>query len=481
MERYRFDPEMLGKSDAARWLARTFPTRKIILASQGIYRHVAISSLIQAIAVFLLFLTLTWGIFVSYRYIAHEGILASREQELAELRIAHRVLAAQSSEQKMQIAQLEQNLNDKIAHMASLSGQNETMGREMAALRSRLGTVEGEKAKLAEAREAINNQLVGLQERLVSNKNKSSAGGAYPQHNAAIALAIGEIPRRPDEKMHVGASVNSSGSPVAEGLLNIESGMRDVISQRDQAMTEQEALKDRLKQLDVAFADLQASQVQLLQRVSTLTVGNTGDVEKAFALVGLDAGSLLERNRRNGVGGPFVPATPDFGSPELRATLASLNMKLDRLDNMSAMVRSLPLASPLDNYTLNSAYGTRNDPINELTGVHEGIDLGSPYRAPSVHSTASGRVVFAGWRGRYGRMVEIDHGMGIHTRYAHLSKISVRVGQKVDVGTSVGNMGNSGRSTGQHLHYEVLVDGKPRDPLKFLKAGKYVLKKQQAG
>jgi murein DD-endopeptidase MepM/ murein hydrolase activator NlpD len=480
VERYRFDPEMFGKSDAAKWLARTFPTRKIILASQGVYRHVAISSLIQAIAVFLLFLTLSWGVFVSYRYVAHEGILASREQELSELRIAHRVLAAQASEQKMHIAQLEQNLNDKIAHLAALSGQNETMGREVAALRSRLGTVEGEKAKLAEAREAVNKQLAGLQDRLVSS-SKAKNAGTYPQHGGAVALAVGEIPRRPDEKMHVGVSVSPSGGPVAEGLLNIESGMRDVISQRDQAMTEQESLKDRLKQLDVAFADLQASQVQLLQRVSTLTVGSTGDVEKAFALVGLDAGSLLERNRRNGVGGPFVPAAADFGSPELRATLASLNMKLDRLDNMSAMARSLPLAAPLDNYTLNSAYGTRNDPINELTGVHEGIDLGSPYRNPSVHSTAPGRVVFAGWRGRYGRMVEIDHGMGIHTRYAHLSKISVRVGQKLDIGASVGNMGSSGRSTGQHLHYEVLVDGKPRDPMKFLKAGKYVLKKQQAG
>jgi murein DD-endopeptidase MepM/ murein hydrolase activator NlpD len=473
---------MFGKSRAAQWLARNLPSRQIILASQGIYRHVAISSLIQAVAVFFLFLTLTWGIFVSYRYIAHEDILASREQELSDLRIAHRVLAAQASEQKMQIAQLEQNLNDKIAQVASLTNRSAVMGQEMASLRLRLGTVEDEKVKLSKARDSINNQLAGLQDRLSAGKvKKTSDSSPYPQHSGIIAVAVGEIPRRSDEALHVGVSPPPSVAPVAEGLLNIESGMRSVIDQRDLAVNEQEALKERLKQLDTAFADLQASQVQLLQRVSTLTVSNTGDVEKAFALVGLDPNSLLERNRRSGVGGPFIPVGTDFGSPELRATLASLNMKLDRLDNMSSMVRSLPLAAPLDNYTINSAFGTRNDPINELTGVHEGVDIGSPFRQPSVHSTASGRVVFAGWRGRYGRLVEVDHGNGIHTRYAHLSKIAVRVGQKVDVGTSVGNMGNSGRSTGQHLHYEVLVDGKPRDPMKFLKAGKYVLKKQQAG
>ena len=119
----------------------------------------------------------------------------------------------------------------------------------------------------------------------------------------------------------------------------------------------------------------------------------------------------------------------------------------------------------------------RNDPINDLTGIHEGVDLQAPLKTP-IFSTAPGKVVFAGWKDRYGRLVEIDHGMSVVSRYAHLQKISVKQGQTVEPGTVVGLLGNSGRSTGPHLHYEVVVSGKPRDPLKFINAGRHVLKEK---
>jgi len=93
-----------------------------------------------------------------------------------------------------------------------------------------------------------------------------------------------------------------------------------------------------------------------------------------------------------------------------------------------------------------------------------------------VLATAPGRVVFAGWSGGYGRMVEIDHGLGIHTRYAHLMQIDVEVGDTVDYRQDIGLLGSSGRSTGPHCHYEVRVDGRPYDPMNFLKAGKYMFK-----
>ncbi len=100
---------------------------------------------------------------------------------------------------------------------------------------------------------------------------------------------------------------------------------------------------------------------------------------------------------------------------------------------------------------------------------------GRPSRQPD--SAARGRVVFAGWYGGYGRMVEIDHGMGIHTRYAHLRAVIVQVGSAVAARAQIGIIGSTGRSTGTHIHYEVLVDQRPHDPMKFMRAGEYVLNK----
>ncbi|WP_242390523.1 M23 family metallopeptidase [Pararhodospirillum photometricum] len=113
--------------------------------------------------------------------------------------------------------------------------------------------------------------------------------------------------------------------------------------------------------------------------------------------------------------------------------------------------------------------------MNGLLSLHEGADMGAPPGTP-IKVTAPGKVVYAGWRGRYGRVIEVDHGMGISTRYAHLNSFGVVLGQSVKRGEVIGTVGNSGRSTGPHLHYEIRVNGKPFDPVDFMKAGINVLK-----
>lgn len=180
-------------------------------------------------------------------------------------------------------------------------------------------------------------------------------------------------------------------------------------------------------------------------------------VDRALAGTGFGADSLLRRHaRETSQGGPFVP---ESSQPEPR-----------RWHRLQRALMVLPLAAPLAEYQVTSGYGRRRDPINHRRAMHTGVDLRAPVRAP-VTATAPGRVAFVGRRGSYGFMVEIDHGLGVHTRYAHLARITVRVGQQVAAGTRVGLLGNSGRSTGPHLHYEVLVDGRSRDPHPFLKAG----------
>lgn len=183
--------------------------------------------------------------------------------------------------------------------------------------------------------------------------------------------------------------------------------------------------------------------------------GDVRAVERVLAGTGFRVDTLLRRHDAEAQGGPFIPEGPQ---------------PPDRWDRLQRALKVLPLAAPLADYDVSSGFGRRRDPINHRRAMHAGIDLRAPWRTP-VMATAPGRVVFAGRKGGYGRMVEVDHGMGVHTRYGHLAQISVHAGQRVPLGGRVGLLGSSGRSTGPHLHYEVLVDGRARNPQPFLKAG----------
>jgi murein DD-endopeptidase MepM/ murein hydrolase activator NlpD len=119
---------------------------------------------------------------------------------------------------------------------------------------------------------------------------------------------------------------------------------------------------------------------------------------------------------------------------------------------------------------MSSPFGMRMDPFLKGPAIHTGIDLRGEKGDP-VRVTANGIVTIASWQGGYGNMVEVDHGNGLSTRYGHMSKIDVKVGQHVRIGETLGEIGSTGRSTGPHLHYETRVDGEAVDPQKFLRAG----------
>ena len=134
------------------------------------------------------------------------------------------------------------------------------------------------------------------------------------------------------------------------------------------------------------------------------------------------------------------------------------------------MVKSLPVAAPLHSYEIGSRFGVRGDPINGHAALHTGTDFRAPYMSP-VYATAAGVVTFSGYRDDYGKIVEIDHGNGLVTRYAHLNRATVSVGQRVAAQTQIGFLGSTGRATGPHVHYEVVVNGEPQDPEKFMALG----------
>ena len=181
-----------------------------------------------------------------------------------------------------------------------------------------------------------------------------------------------------------------------------------------------------------------------------------------------------------GMGGPEIPLDQAHveGVTDAAFTKAYVNAAgvLAQLDDLSQILDHMPLAMPVNaaGFDRSSGFGARLDPFTRRYAFHPGIDFAGPWGA-QVKATAPGTVVFAGARGGYGNMVEVDHGFGLHTRYGHLSAITVRVGMRIAKGAGLGRVGSTGRSTGPHVHYEVLYDNAVRNPANFIEAGRHVL------
>jgi murein DD-endopeptidase MepM/ murein hydrolase activator NlpD len=176
----------------------------------------------------------------------------------------------------------------------------------------------------------------------------------------------------------------------------------------------------------------------------------------------------------SGVGGPLE----GIANPTFKALFNSWK-KLDQLqDDAIAIPSDKPIRASV---VFTSGYGVRSDPFRAGAAMHPGIDLAGAYGTP-IYATADGTVLRAGWNsGGYGNLVELDHGRGITTRYGHMSAILVHAGEHVTRGQQIGRMGSTGRSTGNHLHYEVRIDGRPVNPIPFMKSTDYVIAMQKRG
>ncbi len=153
---------------------------------------------------------------------------------------------------------------------------------------------------------------------------------------------------------------------------------------------------------------------------------------------------------------------------EREAKAKEILITLDQMNSYRIAVSKMPLAMPVKSaFRYTSPFGRR------WGRAHEGIDMAGPVGTP-IYSTGDGVVIFAGWQSGYGNLIKIQHELGTETRYGHLSKIRVKVGQKVSRGSKIGDMGNTGRSTGSHLHYEVRVNGRAVNPMSFIKAAQNV-------
>jgi murein DD-endopeptidase MepM/ murein hydrolase activator NlpD len=187
--------------------------------------------------------------------------------------------------------------------------------------------------------------------------------------------------------------------------------------------------------------------------------------------LGLDLAQLESAVPRSAMGGPFVPVKLAANAGPFEKQLYRINITRAEMDRLNRTLALVPYRKPVvGEVEFTSGFGVRSDPFLGRPAMHTGLDFRAATGDP-VRVTANGKVVSAGWSGGYGRMIEVDHGNGLSTRYGHLSEIGVKVGEIVKIGQVIGAVGSTGRSTGPHLHYETRIDGDAVDPQKFLRAG----------
>ncbi|WP_051134278.1 M23 family metallopeptidase [Methylocystis sp. ATCC 49242] len=230
----------------------------------------------------------------------------------------------------------------------------------------------------------------------------------------------------------------------------------------------------RLESLAMSLDRIERDQARRLSGIVRPALEAATRLRRAFDIAGLPVERYVARARRKdapgAVGGPFVAADPRMPGGLFERDLAAAQSAVATLDGLRRALPTTPLRKPLaGELQMTSTFGYRTDPFFGRPALHSGVDLRDEYGTP-VRATAAGVVSVAGPQGGYGNMVEIDHGGGLSTRYAHLSAISVAPGQQVPPGGLVGRVGSTGRSTGPHLHYEVRMDGEAVDPSRFLRA-----------
>lgn len=223
-----------------------------------------------------------------------------------------------------------------------------------------------------------------------------------------------------------------------------------------------------------ALARIEARQEAFAGRLLAAVNARAAQAEMAVAKLGLNPKALVQ-NAASGRGGPFIPYTGRMGRARAHGpAFAALEGALFRMEVLERTLVAMPSGKPASITLMSSGFGYRSDPFNGGAAMHSGLDFKGPVGTP-ILAAAPGRVASVGGQGGYGQTIEIDHGQGIMTRYAHLSGYDVRVGQTVAAGDKIGRMGSTGRSTGSHLHFEVRINGAAVNPRRFLEVNKDVL------
>ena len=323
----------------------------------------------------------------------------------------------------------------------------------------------------------------------------TAKGAQLEAHAASIDMLVNESMRRsPDRSLsasaHSMSSLLDTPSLAPSPVPPLESGADTEHPSRsrhgvdlsalgdggDWAAPASRASRSGLDAVAASLAHAEAKQAQTVAHLRERMIGSVERMQTALAETGLPTDRWQNRSSSEaGVGGPFVPLSPEGSAGADGSSVGETITLLDGVARehmrLGEVVDRVPLRKPLRGpVEVTSTFGPRLDPFFGRPAMHTGIDL-HENEGDDVAATAAGIVTIAGSEGGYGNMVEIDHGHGLATRYAHLSAIEVAVHQKIAPGDVVGRVGATGRATGPHLHYETRINGEAVDPARFLRAG----------
>jgi murein DD-endopeptidase MepM/ murein hydrolase activator NlpD len=280
---------------------------------------------------------------------------------------------------------------------------------------------------------------------------------------------------------------------VAESSVNgLADVLRNVPTSRDHAKLLEKRVSD-FEKLEKRVLALESTQHADMIELEERTVAEIERIEKALKRTGQKFDPMVnsfmianapDTNGVAGQGGPFIGMQhEDLENTNLEDAdiffqrAFRISERLQKLAALNDTITALPITRPVNIFRVSSGYGPRHDPMLNRIGMHAGIDFAGRKGTPVV-ATAAGKVIKSGYGSGYGNMVQIDHGNGYMSTYAHLSKRNVKKGQSIKRGEKIGAVGNTGRSTGPHLHYEIRYKGGALNPMKFLEAGRYVFENQ---
>ena len=293
--------------------------------------------------------------------------------------------------------------------------------------------------------------------------------------------SLQEIINKPRSPKHVNKSTKPSlDSEVTMKTIEFLSHALEEKSEKQISIAQENTkLKEEIIELKhKALVSTERSE-RIFSRLEEALSVSVAPLERMFEDVGISTEKLLKDVRRgySGKGGPILPLLITKGKSSdnrINNRANKILKELDTLNSYRIAAFQLPFSHPLKvRHRFTSGYGNRKDPFTGKKQMHAGIDLAA-YSGSKIHATADGTVTKAWPSGAYGKLIEIRHAMGYRTRYAHLKKIRVKSGQRVSRGDVIGDMGNTGRSTGTHLHYEIRINGKTINPMKYIKAARNV-------
>jgi len=412
-----------------------FPSRQLLLKTGSDTKFFTLSSSTQAIIIFAVFIFVGWSLFSSLIFTFKALNLGVKEDYVARSNVNYEDRIEQISDEKYSYFQRVKDAEAK--------------------LREALEAIEDFQVEITKAQireEELQSGILILQE-LIKQTKKNNFAGLEEQKNR-----LNNVTGLQQEN-------TIATLPRISILLSL---LEETVKERDDIKAKLVKALKKVDQLSYEADLSQQNNEQIFRQIEEALVISVKPLEKMFKSVGLDLNSILNviRNTYSGYGGPNLPISqlPIDSLTNNEKLAAKMVDQILELGAWRIAVQKIPFAHPLnETFQYTSGFGPR------WGTMHYGTDMAAKHGS-AILATADGVINFAGWEKGYGKLIKIKHDFGYVTRYAHLSKISVSVGQRISQGDRIGKMGNTGRSTGTHLHYEIRRNGKPINPMKYIRA-----------